>query len=110
MEQKTERLYQSATLENKDWEQRLEKKINDIKSFNKSNKERITHFKDKTYKSKKKYRKFQAITTIIKSFVTFVIIAATSSSIIFSLKGTGLKDIQTSTATACGLSIGNKIK
>ena len=55
MEAKTYRLYPSAPLENIDLEQRLEKKINDVNSFNNSinnNKEMITYFKDKTNKSK----------------------------------------------------------
>ena len=56
MEQKTGRLYPSAPLENNDLEQRLEKILNDVNSFNNSinnNKETITHFKDKNNKSKK---------------------------------------------------------
>ena len=57
MEVKTERLYPSAPLENIDLEQRLEKKFNDVNSFNNSInniKEMITFFKDKTNKSKKR--------------------------------------------------------
>ena len=49
------------------------------------------------------------ITTILKSFDTFVIIATTSSSITLSLTGIGLIVIPISTATACSLSIGNKV-
>ena len=56
MEQKTDRLYPSAPLENIDLEQRLEKKLNDVNSFinriNK-NKEMITSFRDKNNKSKR---------------------------------------------------------
>ena len=112
MEQKTDRLYTSAPLENNDSEQRLEKKFNGVNSFNNhiSNiKEIITYLKDKNNKSKKKYKKCKTITTILKSFDTFVIIATTSSSITLSLTGNGLIAIATSNATACGLSIGNKI-
>ena len=47
------------------------------------------------------------LTTILKSFDTFVV--TTSSSITSSLKGFGLTVIPTSTATACGLTISNKI-
>ena len=36
MEQKTHRLYPSAPLENRDLEQRLEKKLNDVNNFNNS--------------------------------------------------------------------------
>ena len=60
MEQKTDRLYSSAPLlEKDDLEQRLKKKLNDVNSFTNhiSNiKEMITYFKDKNYKSKKKYK------------------------------------------------------
>ena len=69
----------------------------------------ITYFKDKNHKSKKKYKNYRTITTILKSFDTFVIIATTSSSITLSLTGIGLIVIPISTATACGLSIGNKV-
>ena len=61
MEQKCDKLYPSATfLENIDFEKRLEKKINDVKSFNNhinNIKEMITNFKDKNNKSKKRYKK-----------------------------------------------------
>ena len=78
MEQKTDRLYPSAPLENIDLEQRVEIKINDVNSFNNSinnNRDMITYFKDKNNKSKKKYKKHKTLTTILKSFDTFVIIA-----------------------------------
>ena len=61
MEQKTDRLYPSAPLlENGDLEPRLEKKLKDFNSFNNhiSNiKELIIYFKDKNYRSKKRYKK-----------------------------------------------------
>ena len=69
----------------------------------------ITYFKDKNNKSKKRYKNYKTITTILKSFDTIVIIATTSSSITLSLTGIGLIAIPKSTATACGLSIGNKV-
>ena len=59
MEAKTDRVYPSAPSENNDLEQRLEKKINDVNSFNNhinNIKEMITYFKDKNHKSKKKYK------------------------------------------------------
>ena len=99
-------------LENIDLEKRLEKKINDVNSFNNqvnNIKEMITYFKDKNHKSKKKYKKYKTITTILKSFDTFVIIATTSSFVTLSLKGIGLIVIPISTASACALSIGNKV-
>ena len=114
MDQKCDRLYPSAPLENKniDLEQRLEKKINDVNSFNhhiNNIKEMITYFKDKNNKSKKRYKNYKTIITILKSFDTFVIIATTSCSITLSITGIGLIAIPISTATACGLSIGNKV-
>ena len=112
MDQKCDRLYPSAPLENTDLEQRLEKKLNDVNSFNNSinnTKEMITYFKDKNNKSKKKYKKYKTITTILKSFDTFVIIATTSSSITLSLTGIRLIVIPISTASACVLSVGNKV-
>ena len=61
MEQKTDRIYPSAPLKkDKNLERRLEKKLNDVNSFNNhinNNKEMITYFKDKNSKSKKKYKK-----------------------------------------------------
>ena len=61
MDQKTDKLYPSAPLlENIDLEKRLEKKINDVNSFNNhinNIKEMITYFRDKNHKSKKKYKK-----------------------------------------------------
>ena len=113
MEQKCDKLYPSAPLlENIDLEKRLEKKINDVNSFNNhinNFKEMITYFKDKNNKSKKIYKKYKTITTLLKSFDTFVIIATTSSSITFSLTGIGLIVIPKSTASACALSIGKKV-
>ena len=56
MEQKTDRLYPSAPLENINLEQRLEKRLSDINSFNNhinNIKEMITYLKDKNNKSKK---------------------------------------------------------
>ena len=113
MEAKTDRLYPSAPFETKniELEQRLEKKVINVNSFNNhinNIKEMITYFKVKDTKSKKKYKKYETLTTILKSFDTFVIIATTSSSIGLSPTGIGLIAIPISTATACGLSIGNK--
>ena len=113
MEQKCYKLYPTAPLlENIDLEKRLEKKINDVNSFNNhvnNIKEMITYFKDKNHKSKKKYKNYKTINTILKSFDTFVIIATTSSSITLSLTGISLIVIPISTASTCALSIGNKV-
>ena len=113
MDQKTDRLYPSAPLEKDiDLEQRLEKKLNDVNSFNNhinNIKDMITYFKNKNNKSKKKYKKYITMTTIIKSFDTIVIIATTSSSISLSLTGFGLIVTPMSSSIACGLSITNKV-
>ena len=55
MARKTQKLYLSASLENIDLEQRLEKTLNDVNNFKNSInniKEMITYFKDKNNKSK----------------------------------------------------------
>ena len=56
MQQKCDRLYPSAPLEDIDLEQRLEKKLKVVISFNNSInniKEMITYFKDKTTNQKR---------------------------------------------------------
>ena len=113
METKTERLYPSAPLlENIDLEKRLEKKINDVNSFNNhinNIKEMITYFKDKNNKSKKKYKNYKTLNTILESADSIVIIGASSTSITLSITGVGLIILPISAAVACGLSLGNKI-
>ena len=52
---------------------------------------------------------YRTITTLLKSFGTFVIIATTSSCITLSLSGNGLIVIPISTVTASGLSIAIKL-
>ena len=103
---KSERLYPSAPLKKDELEQRLEMKINDVNSFNNSPndiKEMIAYFKDKNNKSTREYKKYQLLTTALKSFDTFVIIATTSSFITLSLTGIGLIAIPIVFATACRL-------
>ena len=113
MEAKIDKLYPSAPLlENIDLEKRLEKKINDINSFNNhiSNvKEMITYFKDKNNKSKKKYKNYKTLNTILESVDSIVIIGATSTSITLSVTGIGLIVLPISAGIACALSLGNKI-
>ena len=111
---KYDRFYPSAPFESKniELEQRLEKNSNVDNSFNISFnniKEMITYFKDKNNKSKKKFKKYKILTTILKLFDTFVVITTKSGSITLSLTGIGLVAIPLSTATACGLSTGNKV-
>ena len=113
MEQKCDKLYPSASLlENIDLEKRLEKKINDVNSFNNhvnNIKEMITYFKDKNHKSKKKYKNYKTLNTILESVDSIVIIAATSTSITLSITGIGLIILPISAGIACTLSLGNKI-
>ena len=113
MDQKTDKLYPSAPLlENIDLEKRLEKKINDVNSFNNhinNIKEMITYFKDKNNKSKKKYKNYKTLNTILESVDSIVIIGATSTSITLSVTGIGLIVLPISAGIACALSLGNKI-
>ena len=113
MDQKTDRLYPSAPLlENIDLEKRLEKKINDVNSFNNqinNIKEMISYFKDKNNKSKKKYKIYKTLNTVLESVDSIVIIGTTSTSITLSVTGIGLFVLPISAGIACGLSLGNKI-
>ena len=113
MEQKCDKLYPSAPLlENIDLEKRLEKKINDVNSFNNhvnNIKEMITYFKDRNNKSEKRYKNYKTLNTILESVDSIVIIGATSVSIVLSVTGVGLVILPISAGIACGLSLGNKI-
>ena len=112
MDQKCDRLYPSAPLENIDLEQRLEKKLNYVNSFNNSInniKEVITYFEDKNNTSKKKYKNYKTLNTIFKSADGNIIIGATSTSIILSITGIGLIVLPISAGIACILSLGNKV-
>ena len=113
MEAKIDKLYPSAPLlENIDLEKRLEKKLNDVNSFNNhinNIKEMITYFKDKNNKSKKKYKNYKTLNTVLESVDSIVIIAATSTSITLSTTGIGLIVLPISAGIACGLSLSNKV-
>ena len=112
MDQKCDRLYPSAPPENIDLEQRLEKKSNDVYSFNNhinSIKEMITYFKDKNNKSKKKYKNYKTLNTKLESVDSIVIIATTSTSITLSITGIGVIVLLISACIACTLSLGNKV-
>ena len=113
MEQKCDKLYPSAPLlENVDLEKRLEKKINDVNSFNNhinNIKEMITYFKDRNNKSKRRYKKYKTLNTILESLDSIVIIGATSTSITLSVTGVGLIILPISAGIACTLSLCNKI-
>ena len=113
MDQKCDKLYPSATLlENIDLEKRLEKRINDVNSFNNhinNIKKMITYFKDKNHKSKKRYKNFKTLNTVLESVDSIVFIAATSTSITLSVTGIGLIVLPISAGIACTLSLGNKV-
>ena len=111
MEAKTDRLYPSAPLEKIDLEQRLEKKINDVNSFNNhiNIKGMITYFEDKNNKSKNRLKNHTTLNTILESVDSIVIIAATSVSIPLSITGIGLIVLPISAGIACTLSLGNKV-
>ena len=112
MDQKCDRLYPSAPLQQNNLEQRLEKKINDVNSFNnhiKNIKEMIAYFKDKNNKSKKRYKNYKTLNTILESIDSIVIIAATSTSIALSITGIGLIILPISAGIACALSLSNKV-
>ena len=113
MEAKTDKLYPSAPfLANIDLEKRLEKKINDVNSFNNhinNIKEMITYFKDRNHKSKKKYKNYKTLNTVLESVDSVVIIGAASTSITLSVIGIGLIVLPISAGIACGISLGNKI-
>ena len=113
MEAKTDKLYPSAPLlENIDLEKRLEKKFNDVNSFNNhinNIKEMITYFKDKNNKLKKKYKNYKTLNTVLESVDSIVIIGATSTSKTLSITGIGLIILPISAGIACGLSFGNKV-
>ena len=112
MDQKCDKLYPSLPLENNSLEQRLEKKTNDVNSFNNhinNIKEMITYFKDKNNKSKQRYKKYKTLNTILESVDSIVIISATSTSITLSITCIGLIILPISAGIACILSLGNKI-
>ena len=113
MEPKCDKLYPSAPLsENIILEKRLEKRINDVNSFNNhinNIKEMITYFKDKNNKSKKRYKNYKTLNTILESIDSIVIIAATSTSITLSITGFGLIILPISAGIACTLSLGNNL-
>ena len=69
----------------------------------------ITFFKDKNYKSKRKYINYKTLNTVLESVDSIVIIAATSTSITLSITGIGLIVLPISAGIARGLSLSNKV-
>ena len=69
----------------------------------------IVYFKNKNHKSKKRYRNYKNLNTILESVDSIVFIAATSTSITLSVVGIGFVVLPVSDGIACTLSLGNKI-
>ena len=69
----------------------------------------ITDFKEKNNKSKKRFKKYKTITTVLESVDSIIIIGATSTSITLSVTGIGLIVLPISAGIACTLSLGNKV-
>ena len=69
----------------------------------------IIYFRDENHKSKKRSKKYKTLTTILKSFDTFVIIATASNSITLSLAGIGSIVIPISTCIKYGLTTSRKV-
>ena len=112
MEAKTDRLYPSAPLETNGLEQRLEKNLNDVNSFNnhiKNIKKMITYFKDKNHKSRKKIKNYKTLNTILEIVGTIVFVGATSTSKTLSITGIIVNILPISAGIACTLSLGNKV-
>ena len=113
MEQNCDKFYPSLPLlENIDLEQGLEKKLNEVNSFNNhinNIKEKITYLEDKNNKSKKKYNNYKTLNTVLESVNSIVIIGTTSTSITLSITGIGLIILPISTGIGCTLSLGNKV-
>ena len=70
----------------------------------------ITFFKNKNNNSKKKYKKYKTITTILKSFHTVVVMATRTRSITLSLNRIGFIVTSKSTGVAWGLSTAKHAK
>ena len=81
---------------------RFNNHINDIK-------EMITFFKDEDNRSKKRYKKYKTLNTILESVDSIVIIGATSTSITRSITGISLIVLPISAGIDCTLSLGNKV-
>ena len=69
----------------------------------------ITYFKDKNHKSKRRYKNYKTLNTVLESVDSVVIIAATSTSLTLSITGIGLNILPISADIACGLSLSNKV-
>ena len=69
----------------------------------------ITYFKDKNNESKKKYKNYKTLNTILESVDTIVFIGATKPSATLSVIGVVLIVVPISAGVACALSLANKV-
>ena len=69
----------------------------------------ITYFEDKNNKSKKRYKNYKTLNTVLESVDRIVIIGATSTSITLPITGIGLIILPISAGNACTLSLENKV-
>ena len=98
-------------MKKKRFRREIRKKIDDVNSFNISInniKETIVYFKNKTQKSKKKYKNCKTLNTILESVDLIATIAATSNWKTLPIRGIGLNIISKTAGIACLLRLGNK--
>ena len=69
----------------------------------------ITFFKDENRISENRYKLHKELSTILKTCDTFVINAATSSSVTLSMTGFGLVVVPISFGIACALTLAKKV-
>ena len=69
----------------------------------------ISCFKDKNHKSKKRYKNYKTLNTILESVDSIVIFGATSTLITLSITGIELMILPISAGINCTLSLGNKV-
>ena len=69
----------------------------------------IIYFKDKNNKSKKRFKNYKTLNTILESVDSIAINGATSTSITLSVSGVGLIILSISAGNACTISLGNKV-
>ena len=69
----------------------------------------IFYFKDKNSESKKKYKIYKTLNTLLESIDSIIITGATSTSITLPITGIGLIVLPISAGIACTLSLGNKV-
>ena len=89
-------------------EEELKTTINDINSFNNSTNNQtqiVKYIKDENRKSKKRYLKYEILSTLLKTNDVFVIRAKTSNSVTLSHTSDALLAIAFSTDHDCGISL-----